>query len=138
VENVSPLLHSVTRIRFSLERGESMQQACRTLVADPSQRHCRLKAQIESLLLAGTVDDRGFQAQTVNFLSLVQAGLQGQAVHSQLLDLEADVFEMSSLEIEKFSALLPIIGLFPLLFLIFPALVILTIVPYIESLSAPF
>ncbi|MFN7262506.1 MAG: hypothetical protein ACK5RO_04870 [Pseudobdellovibrionaceae bacterium] len=137
MESISPLLESMIKVRFSLERGESMQQACRALVSHGTQSKIPLLAQIERLLLLGNFENDHFQVHTVNFLSLVQAGLQGQSVYQHLVELEADVYELSSQEIEKFSALLPILGLFPLLLLIFPALVLITIVPFIGSLSVP-
>lgn len=66
-------------------------------------------------------------------LELLQSGLRGQGIGVALNELEREIIFSCENEIQRRLAVLPLISLFPLLFLIFPSLMLLLLVPLLQA-----
>ncbi len=62
-------------------------------------------------------------------------GLEGASIYEQLVDFEKELYEICDLNLQEHIQKLPILLQIPLLFLIFPAIVIILIVPTLSQLS---
>lgn len=76
-----------------------------------------------------------FNAQHRAVIMLVESGLRGQPIYEPLKALEADLVEMCEADIQEHAAKLPLMLQIPLVFLVFPAICILLLVPTLCQLA---
>ncbi len=76
-----------------------------------------------------------FNAQHRALIVLLENGLRGQSIYEPLKALEADFIEMCDADIQEHAAKLPLLLQIPLIFLVFPAICILLLVPTLSQLS---
>lgn len=67
-------------------------------------------------------------------LSIFNMGLEGHPILNSLKDVEVELIKVGRSEMDEYIRKLPIISLFPLLFLQFPALLILILYPLLNEL----
>lgn len=72
--------------------------------------------------------------QRLYLLELLEASLNGQSIGRQLAELEEELLSACRDEIEEHVARLPLLSLIPLLLMIFPALMLLLLVPLLRML----
>lgn len=142
MENVSPTLRLILIFKYSLEKGESVRTAL--LFALESEA---FSSQIRSdLFMLKQAHDRGetFQLPLCNkgsifyrhLLHLIASGLGGEPILKALTELENETYEACLDEMEVYCARLPVMALPPLLFCIFPAIMILILGPVVSSFFA--
>jgi hypothetical protein len=68
-------------------------------------------------------------------IHLLEHGLNGQPIYEQLRALELEIIDQCESCIQEHTARLPLIMQIPLLFLIFPAICVLLLVPTLAQLS---
>ena len=76
-----------------------------------------------------------FNAQHRAIITLIESGLRGQSIYEPLKALEADFIEMCDADIQEHAAKLPLLLQIPLIFLVFPAICILLLVPTLCQLA---
>lgn len=76
-----------------------------------------------------------FNAQHRAIITLIESGLRGHSIYEPLKALEADFIEMCDADIQEHAAKLPLLLQIPLIFLIFPAICILLLVPTLSQLA---
>ncbi len=76
-----------------------------------------------------------FNAQHRAIITLLENGLRGQSIYEPLKALEADFIEMCDADIQEHAAKLPLLLQIPLIFLVFPAICILLLVPTLSQLA---
>ncbi len=135
--NVNPLLKCIIEIRHRLESGESLRLSLNSPLTDDQRWNQTLK---KWFLAAehGSSTEKIVKEQSSPyrrmFLELLGAGLQGSPIHQTLVELEKDVKAACELEIEGKLKRLPFLSMLPILFLMFPAFLILLIGPAIMHL----
>lgn len=80
-------------------------------------------------------DLNNFNAQHRAIIMLVESGLRGQSIYEPLKALEADLVEICEADIQEHAAKLPLLLQIPLVFLVFPAICILLLVPTLCQLA---
>lgn len=75
-----------------------------------------------------------FNAQHRAIVNLIEMGLRGQAIYESLKSMELDLIEICESDIQEHSAKLPLFLQIPLIFLVFPAICILLLVPTLAQL----
>ena len=80
-------------------------------------------------------DLNGFNAQHRALITLIESGLRGQSIYEPIKSIEADLIEMCEADIQEHAAKLPLLLQIPLVFLVFPALCILLLVPTLCQLA---
>lgn len=80
-------------------------------------------------------DLNGFNAQHRALITLIESGLRGQSIYEPIKSIEADLIEMCEADIQEHAAKLPLLLQIPLVFLVFPAICILLLVPTLCQLA---
>ncbi|MCM2354422.1 MAG: hypothetical protein NDI63_12465 [Pseudobdellovibrio sp.] len=80
-------------------------------------------------------DLNGFNAQHRALITLIESGLRGQSIYEAIKAIEADLIEMCEADIQEHAAKLPLLLQIPLVFLVFPAICILLLVPTLCQLT---
>lgn len=75
------------------------------------------------------LDVWGFNAQHRVVLYLIESGLAGQSIYEQLKAIEHEFVESCEADIQEHAAKLPLLMQIPLIFLIFPAICMMLIIP---------
>lgn len=76
-----------------------------------------------------------FNAQHRAIITLLENGLRGQSIYEPIKALEADFIDMCDADIQEHAAKLPLLLQIPLIFLVFPAICILLLVPTLCQLA---
>lgn len=141
MEILSPSLELILEVRGALENGTSI----RTAITNFSRTHSgpfveTLSAWI--LLIEQNKDPHHlFENLHPNrraLLIVLSQGLRGAPIIPQLKDLEGHIIESCELEIEEHIQKLPIKLLLPVLFLMFPAYLLLLLGPLLASILSSF
>lgn len=80
-------------------------------------------------------DLNNFNAQHRALITLIESGLRGQSIYEPIKSIEADLIEMCEADIQEHAAKLPLLLQIPLIFLVFPAICILLLVPTLCQLA---
>lgn len=139
MENVSPTLRLILSFRYRLEMGESVRTGLLAALNDEQMPQVIKK----DLIRIKNAHDLGQsyvlpqgRAESVfyrHLVHLISRGLAGESILSGLLELEKETFESCVDEMEVYCARLPIIALPPLLFFIFPSIMLLILGPVVQS-----
>lgn len=142
MEGISPNLKLIMSLRQGLESGDSTRTAVRAYLAknhDEASRELSIwLAQIENPQKSSPFHENKSINRREDLFQLIFRGLQGQSILPQLVLMEEESCESAKIEIEVFSAALPIKALFPLLLLQFPALLLLLFGPLLRQMLASF
>lgn len=76
-----------------------------------------------------------FNMHQMAVLRTIELGLSGQSIYEQICNLESEIVETCETDIQEHIAKLPILMQIPLIFLVFPAICILLLVPTLAQLS---
>ncbi len=80
-------------------------------------------------------DSTGFTCLHRGLIDILQSGYQGQAIYDRLKLIETDYVEICMDDIAAHTAKIPLIMQIPLIFLIFPAVCLLLLVPTLSLLQ---
>lgn len=142
MEGLSPNLKLVMALRQGLESGDSVRSAVRSYLSknqDETSRELSLwLAQIENPQKNSPGLLQSIQGIQHDLFQLIFRGLRGESILPQLVLMEEEACEAAKIEIEAFSATLPIKALIPLLLLQFPALLLLLFGPLLRQMLASF
>ena len=128
MEGLKLLFQITTLVRFSIERGESVQRSIENILTTQSSRE--LRHVLHKILLG-----QNLKPTEQAFADIIAAGQRGESVLQQLSTFETELTEKIEMEIENYAALLPIKALFPLLLLQFPALLAILFGPMLMGLA---
>lgn len=133
MEDLAPNLRLAVEVRLHVERGNSVRQAIREIVAreDGDWAH-RLRQLIIGFEIRKELEVNGLRPETVALFQLLQRGWNGEAVLDSLLAIEEEIYRQNEYQIEEFAAILPVRMLAPLLLLQFPAFLILILGPLLS------
>ncbi len=130
-----PLLHAIREIRWSLSTGISTKESVAGYLANT---HDSLSAQIRHAWIAhqqGVEPPRFATFRSQALWHLIERGLNGQPIHEALHTLEHDVESAAIDLLDGHLARLPLKILLPLLFLQFPAYLLILLGPVLREIS---
>ncbi len=136
MENLNPTLRLIMSLREGLEKGESPRQSLQNFIqteTGPLAENLKLWwIQLETR----SAEPPCFQLTrsqkaTVN---LIQRSFQGESIGAGLALLQQEVTEKCENQIEAYVQGLPLRSLLPLIFLIFPAYLLILLGPLVEEL----
>jgi hypothetical protein len=140
MEALAPSLELLLEVRFGLEKGSGI----RATVQDYIEVHGRTQwgVQLEVWFQLYKMDrstlpilnEMCFARRQV--LELIEQGLRGAPIYSQVCFLQDELIQSTQLEIAEFVTKLPLKSLFPLLLLQFPAFLILLLGPFLTQFFA--
>ncbi len=137
MENIAPPLQLLIEVRFAMEKGIPVKKAILAYIdQDPTDRW---RSELATWLRLAENNKPSELSQSrmsitrKHCLEVLFRGIKGEAIYSQICSLEEEVFKSSQLELDEFIATLPIKSLIPLLFLQFPALILMLIGPLLSS-----
>lgn len=139
MDGLNPCLVLIGDVRRALESGESVRSALRLHgssggeLAGSCSRWLLLREKGGDTALV-LKELRSSQRRAL--FRLLERGLRGEPIAGPLKDLEREVLEACRADMERHLALLPFKLMFPLLLLIFPALLILLFGPLLAAFSA--
>jgi hypothetical protein len=137
MENISPTLRLALKISEVMDSGQSVKMGIldflKTDFSDFSETVRAWLFQIEQNFSSQLVLNSTNPYQRVLLICL-ENGLKGAPIKNQLLEIQNEIQKNCELEIEELAASLPVKLLFPLLFLMFPAFMILILGPFISDL----
>lgn len=139
--NLPSSLVLIWEIKRTIEKNMSLQHGLQNFLQRMTQHHSsndqfaknflqwwqiRQKTQVSEL--------SHFNAQHRAIITLLENGLRGQSIYEPLKALEVDFIEMCDADIQEHAAKLPLLLQIPLIFLVFPAICILLLVPTLSQL----
>lgn len=136
--NLPSSLILVWDVKRAIEKNLSMQQglqkfAERNVGGDQFAKNFKIWWQLRQ---KGQISDlNSFNAQHRAIILTLESGLRGQSIYESLKALEADLIEMCESDIQEHAAKLPLMLQIPLIFLVFPAICILLLVPTLCQLT---
>ena len=137
METLAPALELVLEVRFAIEKGESLKRTLWNYIGQNSiQSWCDILRIWLQMLETGRSPENILQKRSFaerRVLELLEQGLRGESIFSQLCSLEEELFEASRLEMEGFVATLSVKALIPLLFFQFPAFLLLLFGPFLTQ-----
>lgn len=143
MDRLNETLWLALEARRSLEQGDSVKTAVARVCAQPEEtRFSRFLRQWQFLVERGA--DYTPMLATVRsphrraLLTLLARSQRGESIFAALLELENEIHEACEADLERHVARLPFILLVPLLFLMFPAVMILLLGPFLDILLAGF
>lgn len=138
MENVTPPLILLWEVKRSLEKGKSVGIGIKNYL----QREKTNEFQDEVEMWWGAQNNVRiiYDKTRVNYkrqflLEVLEAGLKGHAVLQTLQSLENELILSCEDEIQNFVAKLPLLALIPLMFMIFPAMMLILVVPLLKFLQ---
>ena len=137
---VAPLLESILEVEYALKSGKSARWALRSFAGRSHSDWGRFLytwlPQYEQGSNSDKLENCLKSSYQKAFLTLMKASLRGQSIANELSHLKAEVEDACHLEVETFLRLLPFKLLIPLLFLLFPAFMILLLGPILAQIGA--
>lgn len=137
MENISPTLLLLLDVRAALENGTSVRTGVLQFLKTPQESFTEI---VSTWLLKL---DQGQETQTLlaklhpcrrTLLLLLEKGIKGVPILSQIVELEAEVIRSCEAELEEQIQKLPIKLMIPVLFLMFPAYLILLLGPILLNI----
>jgi hypothetical protein len=141
MEGLNPALGLAMEIRRGLESGESIRGLLmrQSRSGDPFSRFCR--RWIERHDRGGDLTPLWIELKSPHrrvLLRVLERGLKGDPIHASLMEIEKELAEACRIEMDRHLALLPFRLMVPLLFLLFPAVLLLILAPFLDALAAGF
>lgn len=135
MESLAPAHEFLLRVINGIENGKSVRQLIPTLILGKSDFHLDLQrwwlfeqqGPSQTLFVPANI-----YRQTL--FQILKQGLNGSAIHAHLIDLETELSQACQDDIERHIRKLPVVMLVPLLFLQFPAFLLLLLGPWMQEL----
>jgi hypothetical protein len=138
--HMNEVLEFIISLRFCLERGDSVKIAVQNHIKKKS--HTPFVQQLRTWTFQSDRQDRheafliGLKSPYRRALfSLMERSKRGESIYGALLELEQEILDVCQADIDRHLAKLPFILLVPLLFMIFPAIMILLLGPFLDILA---
>lgn len=137
MENIAPPLILLWDVRRSLERGHSVSNGIKCYLN--RRKTGAFHDQIENWWASQNnaqimYNKSGMNHKRQFLLETLEAGLKGHGILLTLQSIETELILSCEDEIQRHVTLLPIISLIPMMLLIFPAVMIVLIIPLIKLL----
>lgn len=137
MENITPPLILLWDVRRSLERGRSVSNGIKCYLN--RNKTGTFHGQIENWWASQNnaqiiYNNSGMNLKRQFLLETLETGLKGHAILLTLQSIETELILSCEDEIQRHVTLLPIISLIPMMLLIFPAVMIVLIVPLFNLL----
>lgn len=138
MEDLSPTLYLLWDVKRSLEKGQSIQTGIKIFLAKPND--IKFHRQVEQWWQAQNHKSGHFDKSKVYMtrkylLDILEVGLTGQSILETLKVYEKELIQNCEDEVQAHLSRLPLLLLFPLMGMIFPALMLLLIGPLLSSLT---
>lgn len=137
MEDLAPPLCLLLVVRNKMECGESVRTAIELYTRSSNEE---FRHEVRKWLVAyeaGQTTDHIIESQKSPYrkglLRLLEKGLSGFPIFQQLQDLETEIIDASSIEMQRNIAVLPIKMLLPLLFFQFPSYMVLLLMPFVRG-----
>ena len=134
MENINPAWRITSHLQYQLSAGHSVRQAllivCRSLETPIDESLFKWAQQFP----CPPPSHEGWSFLRVQLLKIIEDGLKGRPIYESLTQLELEILESLSSEIDEHIAKLPFLSLFPMLFFIGPSLFLMLIGPLLSSL----
>jgi len=135
MENITPTLILLWDVKRALEKGHSVSNGIQFfLKREISHPFCFFVRNWFTQLQTGRVelDVQKLNSTRRHLLALLEHGLKGQSILESLKSYELELIMSCEDEIQSHVAKLPLLLLIPLMGLIFPALMMLLVVPALK------
>jgi hypothetical protein len=138
MENIAPPLEMLLSIRWSLEKGDSVRVSVINYIDEISDLKWKEEVTLWWSVCNARASTQAIHARQkslyrLTVLQILEQGLAGAPIYQQICQLEEETRLACEDEIEKYSALLSIRALIPLLFLQFPAFFLLLLGPLLAT-----
>jgi hypothetical protein len=137
MEGLDPTLLICLEARFAIESGESLRSFLREKAADPSFLLRRdLLILLHNVENGQSLANMTFATQnqyTLSLFQLLAMGMYGEPIVARLRELEVEIRLSCDEQIDLYISALPLKGLVPLLFLQFPAFLLLLFGPILNE-----
>lgn len=137
METLAPPVELLMEVRFGIEKGQSLRKTLQLYSQGTIQSEWRAKVGLwMNLLEMGRPPVealKGLSLPRRQVLELLEMGLKGEPIFTQVCLFEEELFETMKMEIEEYVATLPVKTLIPLLFCQFPAFLILLLGPFLTQ-----
>ncbi len=138
MESLAPPLEVLLLLRLHLESGESLRLGLKEISQLQQNEFLEVLQEWLLCLEQGLCTDdliRDLKSPyRRELLRVLELGLQGEPILRRLEELELEMLEASQDEIERFLQKLPVFSLIPVLFLQFPAFILLLMGPILIQL----
>lgn len=139
MENITPTLVLLWQVKRALEQGQSVSIGVKNYIALNKDKNIFV-SQVEewwiSLNNQNMTFNKGQLVATRKYLlEMLETGLKGGAILENLKLYEGELILSCEDEIQKHIATLPLLVMIPLMFLIFPSLMLLIVGPLLLSLN---
>lgn len=137
MEIIAPSLELLLEVRFGIEKGLGIRPILKGYILSNREREWGKKLELWLKLLemgrptTVVLSELTFARRQV--LEILEQGLKGEAIYSQLCSLQTELMQATELEIDEFVVKLPLKSLIPLLFLQFPAFLLLLLGPFLTE-----
>jgi hypothetical protein len=135
MENLAPPLILLLYIRAAIENGESVRTGLAQYLQTGCDEYCQNvgswfvkyenRENVEPFI--------GSNPYRSAVVRLIERGLRGESIHESLCELETELTQVCQLEVERHIQLLPMRLLIPLMFLQFPAYLVLVLGPLLQT-----
>lgn len=138
MEDLSPTLYLLWDVKRSLEKGQSIQNGVKIYLA--KKNNLEFYRLVEQWWQAQNHQPSHFDKSKIYMtrkylFDILEVGLTGQSILETLKVYEKELIQNCEDEVQAHLARLPLILLFPLMGMIFPALMLLLIGPLLSSLT---
>lgn len=136
--DINPLIHVISHIKMGLKSNRSMRTILRDYFSEEkSNSYSEILEEI--ILKVELGKESGLESFQLNeyryaLTTLILRGLKGDSIWDALIELEKEVLAAVTTELEEFNGALPVKLLLPMILIIFPALILLTVGPVIVEL----
>jgi len=140
MDSLAPPLELCVELRLALENGQSVFRAIKTILQNGRNEMCvdlsRLLAHTEREV---TSQDRNHDMlYRKALLEIIEGGLRGEPVLTQLKELETELFKICQSDIDRFVSTLPMKAMIPLMLVQFPAFLLVMLGPIVNELIKGF
>ncbi len=138
MENITPSLILLWDVKRALENGRSVAAGIKNYLERPKLDPFR--HQIEIWWAAQNNSRILYDKSLLNYkrqflLEILEAGLKGHSILQTLQSLENELILSCEDEIQNHISKLPLLALVPLMFLIFPAMMLVLVIPLLKLLE---
>ncbi len=138
MENIAPSLILLWEVKRALEKGQSVSVGLKTYLKHAKSDVFRSQVEIwwaaqNNLQISYDKSILGYKRRYL--LQVLEAGLKGHGILQALYSLESGLILSCEDEIQNHVARLPLLALIPLMFFIFPAMMLLLVVPLLKLLQ---
>lgn len=138
MEDIAPPLVLLWEVKRSLEKGQSVGSGIKKYLKRVKTGEFRFQTEIWWMAQSNSrilYDGSRINYKRRYLLEVLEAGLKGQGILQTLQSLENELILSCEDEIQKHVARLPLLSLIPLMFFIFPAMMLILILPLLKLLQ---